>query len=122
MGSISRSEEPACNPPRDGAGVSVEGRADLGLRFQSNAGDLRALLWPHTRGHTALSLARSRQHMVEQIAQSDNSPADPNPDFRRIQGGFLEEVCKVSAFDGESACAREVDRTEMPGAQWGAWG
>ena len=24
MDSISRSEEPACNPPRDGAGVSAE--------------------------------------------------------------------------------------------------
>lgn len=27
MGSISHSEEPACNPPRDGAWVSIEGRA-----------------------------------------------------------------------------------------------
>lgn len=53
MGSISRSEEPACNPPRDGAGVSVEGRADLGLRFQCNAGDLRAFaLAPRTRTHS----------------------------------------------------------------------
>lgn len=36
MGGISHSEEPACNPPRDGAGVRAEGRgwgSDLGLRF-----------------------------------------------------------------------------------------
>ena len=34
--------------------------------------------------------------MAEQIAQSDNSPGDPNLDFRRIHGGFLEDVCTVS--------------------------
>lgn len=60
--------------------------------------------------------------MAEQIAQSDNSPGDANLNFRRIHGGFLEEVCKVSECDGETTCAREVDRTEVPGAQWGVWG
>ena len=43
--------------------------------------------------------------MAEQIAQSDNSPGDPNLDFRRIHGVFLEEVCKVSKCDGETTCA-----------------
>lgn len=60
--------------------------------------------------------------MAEQITQSDNSPRDPNLDFRRIHGGFLEEVCKVSKCNGETTCAREVDRTEVLGAQWGCGG